>query len=201
MLRLPSMIAGRRRFLELSSLLTLTHAVTASRFKASALAAEGRPPLSALEVTAVSEKDVYRQLEPIVIDLTVKNTSDENISRVISNSDNIYISYELIVHAFHSQPVPWTKFRLALGLPFRSKSVDLRPGESLREMIVANLAFDMTALGAYSIIVEVPYRLKKEQSGERYGPSNPVVVEVSGFPLDRKKDVRPPLEDPKQRSL
>jgi hypothetical protein len=156
-----------------------------SPYAASALAGEAHPFSKMLEVTAVSVKEVHHQLEPVVIDFSVSNVSKKAITLLhkISTTPyaSPYLTYDIIVtnKITPLDFLPRTRYRESLGLVTGEKVTTFKPGQhDFRDRIIANLVFDMTTPGEYTIIVGFPYRFRENANEVGYASSNPVIVRV-----------------------
>jgi regulation of enolase protein 1 (concanavalin A-like superfamily) len=172
-------------------LAAISSAKKALRAEIEGFAVSGSPGLapestSSLVVEAGASKREYRPLEPVEIAFTMTNRSAARV--VLSNRRRFY---NLVVNDSLGRPVARTRYSLAgdeAGAGTVGQERSLSPGKDLREDVVANLLFDLTLGGDYSVVVEVPLGDGPDPTGPAGAivRSNPVAVKIAGTPTPGK---------------
>lgn len=114
-----------------------------------------------LVVTVTSKKRVYKYLEPIVVDVALKNVSKKRLQISICEN-NKYMSPEFDVLDQLSNPIPKSRFLKSQGLMWGRPFLVLNPGEEIHKTYCVNLMYDMSAAGPYTIVVSVPFHISDQ---------------------------------------
>lgn len=118
-----------------------------------------------VKVVATVEKGEYRPMEPIRVSVQARNVSNRQLlmpGRSGATPEAYYRIFRVRVLDDRNSPVPTTRFHdlnvrfknLPIGGSNGSAGVNLAPEESRKGEVIANLVYDMTAPGVYSILIE-----------------------------------------------
>ncbi len=136
--------------------------------------------LARISVLATSKKREYRPLEPIEIEIVIQNVSEREVARIMLDWA-IYPTIEMLVTDEAGRGIPKTRYLQYVGGTVKSHGIP--PGQAYRPKLLANLVNDMTAVGEYSIIVQVPFWSNANAGLYRTVRSQPIKVRVQGDPF------------------
>lgn len=145
-----------------------------------------------VDVQVVKASAEFAVLEPIWLKVVARNVSQHrSVARNLSgrSPETDYRTFPIKVYDAKGQPVPRTRYGdydlKWRGLPVGSGGGGayslINPGKEVRGELVANLAFDMSSPGDYTIIVEFPMLLPAELDdgkGPAVAQSKPIKVRV-----------------------
>lgn len=120
------------------------------------------PPRS-LSVTVKAARKEFHQLDPVILSVEIKNPAASDCYAILGNGPYKYKAIILIVTDGDGCSMPPTVYHLVgLVSPVGGSGPEgkyLRPSESVRSEIVANLIRDMSRPSEYTIVVEIRFLL------------------------------------------
>ncbi len=141
-----------------------------------------------LEILVTTAKRDYRPLEPIELNIVMKNVSKFEMIRIRMNYE-IYPTIEIAVTDDNGRPIPKTRYLMDGGM---HKTCGIPARGEYRPELLANLVNDMTQPGEYKITVKVTFAGEGNVGLHRRASSEPIIVKVRGTPFTGRPD--PPIE-------
>lgn len=147
-----------------------------------------------VEVSASAAKDRFDLLEPIRLEVRAENVSVHHEGLPVTGAlpEAYYQTFWLRVFDAEGRLLPKTRYyedvpyrRMPIGMSNGSAGLVFSPGQEVSGKVVANLAYDMTRPGNYTILVE--YRVGRTEmiDGQEvpiFAQSEPIEVEVVAEP-------------------
>lgn len=113
---------------------------------------EAGPIVEGVQLILQTEESKFSPYSPILMRISVKNTTDKMLNYVVSH---VHRDYEFMVTDEKGEPIPLTRYGQSQLKPlFTAGSVgnmDMDPGGEWRDEIIINRYFDMTLEGVYLI--------------------------------------------------
>ena len=158
-------------------------------------AQDARYVTSDVTVSIVTSKDQFQPLEPITLIVTARNTTEGHgwIPPAGYFPEGLYRVFHVLVYDRKGNLLPRTRYGdldvryrgLEIGSSMGGMGCDFAPGSQIRGELVANLVYDMTSPGLYTVLVEVPTASYTEVDGFKrriYAQSKPIKVLVVADP-------------------
>lgn len=142
---------------------------------------EGKHDPQPLDVRVSSSKGSYEALEPIIVTAEARDTPGFQETIVVHH--NPYYRFDLRVYDDRGREVPRTSYGQTHASKYSGYKLDRRRTDGVRisDRMAANLVWDMTRPGEYTIEVAVPYgnpRSNDDLKNCRMVRSAPIKVRV-----------------------
>jgi hypothetical protein len=133
-----------------------------------------------MEITVTASKKSYRPLEPILLTIELRNTSEKEFVKVPMER-SVYPA--IPIDATDEQGVAVEKTRYVKNHRVNNTNFEGIEPKGTRPMkLLANLVNDMTDRGEYTIIAHAAF-YSKSNGGRRWVGSKPITIRVEGEPM------------------